>query len=107
MDVNPDRLVTRHFRIDAGDAAVVDDALAAVGALHGVQDATWHAEDGTLNVLYDNGVEQLDEVLETLRRQGLVVHEDWHSRLSETLWRFDDSLVRAGAEATERHTPGA
>lgn len=106
MDVNPERLVTRHFRLEAPDAEVVASALAAVDALHGVQDVTWNPGDHSLNVLYDNGVEDLDEVLETIRAHGLTVHEDWHSRLSETLWRFEDALVRAAAGEGERHTPG-
>jgi hypothetical protein len=105
MNVNPDRLVTRHLTLEEPDPERLDAALAAVAALGGVQDATWHPEDRSLNVLYDYGVETLDEVLATLEAHGLAVREDWHSRLSETLWRFDDSLKRASSEPGERHTP--
>ena len=106
MDVNPDRLVTRHFRLEPPDDAKLQETLAAIDALHGVQDVTWHPDDGSLNVLYDNGVENLDEVLATVEAHGLTVHEDWHSRLSETLWRFEDALVRASGGDVERHTLG-
>lgn len=107
MDVNPERLVTRHFTLDTPAPDVLASALAAIEALHGVQDVTWNPGDRSLNVLYDNGVEDLGEVMETIDAHGLTVHEDWHSRLAETLWRFEDALVRASAGEGERHTPGA
>ncbi|MEE4298665.1 MAG: hypothetical protein V2J24_04390 [Pseudomonadales bacterium] len=107
MDVNPERLVTRHFTLETPEPEALAAALAAVDGLHGVQDVTWNPEDRSLNVLYDNGVEDLGEVMEAIETHGLTVHEDWHSRLSETLWRFEDALVRAAAGEGERHTPGS
>lgn len=104
MDVDPDRLVTRHFRLESPHEAALEATLPDVLALAGVQDVTWDAKEQTLSVLYDAGVENVDAVRGTLRRHGLDIHEDWHSRLSETLWRFEDSLMRASRDRGPRHT---
>lgn len=103
-DVNPDRLVTRHLRLATPAHPPLRDLLARLRALPGVQDVTWHADDCSVNLLYDAGVEDLDAVRGVVEETGLEIVEDWRSRLSEVLWRFEDSLVRASAEAVERHT---
>jgi hypothetical protein len=105
-DVNPDRLVTRHLRVAAPANEVLRDALARLQALEGVQDVTWHPDDGSLNLIYDAGVEDLATVRAAAEAAGLHLVSDWHERLSETLWRFEDSLMRASVEPGERHTPG-
>lgn len=103
-DVNPDHLVTRHLRLDAPPADALGAGMAALEALPGVQEVSWHPQERVLNLVYDPGVDRIEEVESVLEAQGLALREDWHARLAESLWRIDESLRRASLEETPPHT---
>jgi hypothetical protein len=103
-DVNPDRLVTRHLRLQDADERVLKAAMADLEALKGVQEVTWHAGDRVLNLVYDPGVEDLHTAVTVLDDHGLVLEEDWHMRLAESLSRIEESLTRSSLGETPPHT---
>ncbi|HSG87903.1 MAG TPA: hypothetical protein VLA56_01735 [Pseudomonadales bacterium] len=107
VNLSPRLLVTRHFRIDRPNPDDVREALQDIQNLADVQDVTWQDSESTFNVLFEPGIDHLKAVPTILSRWGLVVLHDWRERLADTLWRFDDNLVRVSVDTRPRRRPDA
>lgn len=94
-------LVKRHLKLESIDQDGLQDAVAEIDTLSGLDSVTLNEKKRRLDLAYDAAHLCIDSVEEVLDRRGIEMSRDWWARLKEDHYRFVDQNVKDNA----RHEP--
>ncbi|WP_223668797.1 cation transporter [Kangiella shandongensis] len=96
-DVSAVNLVVRHLKLESSHLANIEDAIAEISQLFGLDDVSFDTDSLVLNLAYDASRISIDGIEEILERRAIKVSHDWWTRFKEGYYRFVDQNVKDNA----------
>ena len=96
--VNECCLVIRHLRLDNLDHEKAEAIGQEIDQIMGVDMVSLNDDRATLNVAYDAGKVNIEDVEAIVRKHGADIAQGWWTRFKESWYRFSDDNVRANKE---------
>lgn len=96
--VSEANLVTRHLGLPRPvDTAKLDEAIAEIDQLIGLDEITFDDKSGKLNFAYDASRLCIDCVEEILTKHNIQPKQDWWTHFKEGHYRFVDQNIKDNA----------
>jgi hypothetical protein len=101
LGVSEVNLVMRHLKLEAKGVANINEAIAEIDKLYGLDAVSFDDHSQVLNLAYDASRLCLDGIEEVLAKYGIEVSHDWWTHFKEGYYKFVDENVKDNA----KHAP--
>lgn len=98
--VNECCLVIRHLKLDNLDHEKAEAIGQAIDQITGVDMVSLNDDRSILNVAYDAGKVNIEDIEAVVRDHGADIAQGWWTRFKESWYRFSDNNVRENKERT-------
>jgi hypothetical protein len=97
LGVSEVNLVTRHLRLRECDKEAIEDAIAEIDEIYGMDAVSFDAKKYVLNFAYDATRTCIDCIEEILQKHKIEVSSDWWTQFREGFYRYVDQNVKDNA----------
>ncbi len=99
LGVSEVTLVVRHLKLEPADINAVEEAVAEIDKIYGLDSVSFDDKSYVLNVAYDASRICIDCVEKVLEKYQLAVSHDWWTHFKEGYYRFVDENIKDNANS--------
>ncbi|MBV1928343.1 MAG: cation transporter [Gammaproteobacteria bacterium] len=97
LGVSEVNLVVRHLRLEPLEQTRLQEAVAEIDKIYGLDAISFDERTHVLNLAYDASRICLDGIEDQLKQYDVEVSHDWWTRFKESYYKFVDQNVKDNA----------
>lgn len=98
LGVSESTLVKRHLKIESSGPEGIQEALAEIDQLYGMDSVSFDQERSRLDLAYNAVRLSIDDIAAILERHGIDIAPGWWNHFKEEHYRFVDQNVKDNAQ---------
>ena len=98
LGVSETNLVVRHLKLVTTNVDRINDAIADIDEIYGLDAVSFNDKSNVIDVAYDASRICIDCIEEVLQKYDIEVSHDWWNRFKEDYYRFVDQNVKDNAD---------
>jgi len=98
LGVSETNLVVRHLKLVTTNVDRINDAIAEIDEIYGLDAVSFNDKSNVIDVAYDASRICIDCIEEVLQKYDIEVSHDWWNRFKEDYYRFVDQNVKDNAD---------